>query len=155
MENYDPKFASAVKMVSLGRKCYLYSSYCILNEQGDILVGGFNFGTGSSREQAATSILYSGIRLVLAGSFSETFKRNAINNGLLVLEAPQLVRDLRAGAGAKKSLTQRTALLANIKLDSGIITLSNGKKYRISPVGIAAQELLVEGGLEAWVKKQI
>ena len=130
--------------------------YSIANgkSQNDILVGGFNFGTGSSREQAATSILYSGIRLILAGSFSETFKRNAINNGILVLEAPQLVRDLRS-ANNKKALTHRTSQIADIQLHSGLITLSNGKKYRISPVGIAAQELLVDGGLEAWVKKQL
>ncbi|CAG8665664.1 5962_t:CDS:2, partial [Paraglomus occultum] len=57
MENYDPKFVDLV-------------------QQGDILVGGFNFGSGSSREQAATAIKAAGINLLLAGSFSETFKRN-------------------------------------------------------------------------------
>ncbi|MFH2036243.1 MAG: homoaconitase, partial [Candidatus Zixiibacteriota bacterium] len=67
MENYDAEFAK------------------IVNE-GDIVVGGFNFGTGSSREQAATALKYRGIRMVLAGSFSQTYKRNAINNGFLVIE---------------------------------------------------------------------
>ena len=65
-----------------------------------MLVGGFNFGTGSSREQAATALLHKGIRTVLAGSFSETYKRNAINNGLLVIEVPSLVRSLRAQPSA-------------------------------------------------------
>jgi homoaconitate hydratase len=56
MENYDPKFSSLVKKT-------------------DILVGGFNFGTGSSREQAATALKYKGLQCVVAGSFSETYKR--------------------------------------------------------------------------------
>ena len=76
MENYDPEFGKIVK-------------------DGDILVGGFNFGTGSSREQAATALKYRGIRLVIAGSFNETYKRNALNNGFLVIECPELVNDLK------------------------------------------------------------
>ena len=60
MENYDPEFGKIVK-------------------KGDILVGGFTFGTGSSREQAATALKYRGLQLVLAGSFSQTYKRNAFN----------------------------------------------------------------------------
>eukprot|EP00002_Diphylleia_rotans_P012819 TRINITY_DN2502_c0_g1_i5.p1 TRINITY_DN2502_c0_g1~~TRINITY_DN2502_c0_g1_i5.p1 ORF type:complete len:631 (+),score=113.70 TRINITY_DN2502_c0_g1_i5:45-1937(+) len=67
MENYDTSFRNIAK-------------------SGDILVGGFNFGTGSSREQAATSLIYKGIRLIIAGSYSETYKRNALNNGLLAIE---------------------------------------------------------------------
>ncbi len=47
--------------------------------------------TGSSREQAATSLKYRGLSLLVAGSFSETYKRNALNNGLLTIEAPKLV----------------------------------------------------------------
>ncbi|KAB2846053.1 MAG: homoaconitase, partial [Ignavibacterium sp.] len=62
MENYDTEF---VKIAN----------------SGDILVGGFNFGTGSSREQAATALKYKGIQLVVAGTFNETYKRNALNNG--------------------------------------------------------------------------
>ena len=76
MENYDPEFAK-------------------IANKGDILVGGFNFGTGSSREQAATAFKYKGIQLVIAGSFSQTYKRNAINNGFIVIEAPELVNDFK------------------------------------------------------------
>ncbi|KAJ3874911.1 homoaconitase [Lentinula edodes] len=56
-----------------------------------LLISGFNFGTGSSREQAATSLLAAGVPLVVAGSFGDIFKRNAINNGLICLECPSLV----------------------------------------------------------------
>ncbi|MFN2150210.1 MAG: 3-isopropylmalate dehydratase small subunit, partial [Anaerolineales bacterium] len=62
---------------------------------GNLLVGGYNFGTGSSREQAATALKHFGIQLVIAGSASETYKRNAINNGFLVIESPELVEELK------------------------------------------------------------
>jgi len=134
MENYDPAFGKLVK-------------------EGDILVAGFNFGTGSSREQAATALKYRGIRLVLAGSFSETYKRNALNNGFLVINAPDLARDLKARFGTEK-LTVRTGLTAAIDFRRSVLTL-DGKTYAISPVGTAAQELVLVGGLESWVKAQL
>ena len=134
MENYDPEFGKIVK-------------------EGDILVGGFNFGTGSSREQAATSLKYRGIRLVLAGSFSETYKRNAINNGFLVIEAPDLVRDLKEKFGTSK-LSVRTGI--KTKIDFRQSTLEAiGKNYSIDPIGAPAQELVIVGGLENWVKARL
>lgn len=76
MENYDPNFSSLAK-------------------PGDILVSGFNFGCGSSREQAATAILAKKIPLVVAGSFGNIFSRNSINNALMGLEVPRLIQRLR------------------------------------------------------------
>lgn len=76
MENYDKSFADIAKA-------------------GDILVTGFNFGCGSSREQAATAILAKKIPLVVAGSFGNIFSRNSINNALMGVEVPRLVRRLR------------------------------------------------------------
>ena len=134
MENYDPEFGKIV-------------------EKGDILVGGYNFGSGSSREQAATALKYRGIQLVLAGSFSETYKRNALNNGYLVIEAPELVNDLKTRFG-KAKLTVKTGIKATIDFKRSTL-LADGKSYSISPVGAAAQELIVVGGLENWVKKNI
>ena len=61
-----------------------------------MVVGGFNFGTGSSREQAVTALKCKGIPLVIAGSFSQTYLRNAFNNGFLCIETPELVNRLRA-----------------------------------------------------------
>jgi len=134
MENYDGEFGKLVK-------------------EGDLLVGGFNFGAGSSREQAATALKYRGIRLVLAGSFSETYKRNAINNGFLVIEAPVLVRDLKAKFGTEK-LTVVTNIEATVDFAKATLT-ADGKQYRLSPLGAAAQELIVAGGLENWVAGRI
>ncbi|KAI9093101.1 mitochondrial Homoaconitase [Phlyctochytrium arcticum] len=138
MENYDAQFAALVK-------------------PNDILVCGFNFGTGSSREQAATALLYAGIKVVLAGSFSETFKRNAINNGLIVLEAPQLVRALQSAFkdDENKVLTRRTGWNAKADLVGGALDIGDHGTFSIPSVGKAAQELVVEGGLEQWVKNRI
>ena len=134
MENYDPDFGKIV-------------------EKGDIIVGGYNFGTGSSREQAATALIYRGIQLVMAGSFSQTYKRNAINNGFLVIETPELLADLKSEFGTDK-LSIKTGWEMKIKFKSCTITIGN-KKYPISPVGTAAQELILTKGLENWVKERI
>jgi len=134
MENYDPEFG---KMV----------------EKGDILVGGYNFGSGSSREQAATALKYRGIQLVVAGSFSETYKRNALNNGYLVIEAPEMVDDLKRYFG-KDRLTIKTGAEAVIDFRKSII-FADDREFPFSPVGAAAQELIVVGGLENWVKKNM
>lgn len=84
MENYDKSFANIAKA-------------------GDILVSGFNFGCGSSREQAATAILAKGIPLVVAGSFGNIFSRNSINNALMGVEVPKLIQRLRESFGAEAS----------------------------------------------------
>ncbi|KPI42424.1 Homoaconitase, mitochondrial [Cyphellophora attinorum] len=84
MENYDPKFSGLAK-------------------QGDILVSGYNFGCGSSREQAATAILAKKIPLVVAGSFGNIFSRNSINNALMGLEVPKLIQRLRETFSDKTS----------------------------------------------------
>ena len=71
------------------------SAFSQIARAGDILVSGFNFGCGSSREQAATAISAKRIPLVVAGSFGNIFQRNSINNALMGVEVPQLVRRLR------------------------------------------------------------
>ena len=82
MENYDPQFA-------------------LRTNPGDVIVSGFNFGTGSSREQAVTCLKAKGIPLVIAASFSQTYLRNAYNNGFLCIEVPGLVKCLREQFGAR------------------------------------------------------
>ena len=132
MENYDPSFRE-------------------LARPGDVLVSGFNFGTGSSREQAATALKHAGILAVLAGSFNDTYKRNALNNGLLVLEAPALVRALKARWGTERR-TVRTGLRAEFDAVRSEVRV-DGDPYPIDPVGIVAQELIRAGGLDGWVRE--
>jgi len=134
MENYDLEFQNVAK-------------------ESDILVGGYNFGTGSSREQAATALKYRGIQLVIVGSASQTYKRNALNNGFLVIEVPELVNDLKEHYGSDK-LTVQTSTKAVLDYKNSKLNF-NEKVYKFSPVGMAAQELVIVGGLENWVKANL
>jgi len=70
-----------------------------------------------------------------------------------VLEAPELVSDLKAQFGSEK-LTVRTAIQAKLDFTNAELT-ANGKAYGLSPVGAAAQELVLAGGLEAWTRKRV
>jgi len=133
MENYDPAFGKLV-------------------QTGDILVGGFNFGTGSSREQAATALKYRGIQMVIAGSFSQTYARNALNNSYLLIQSPDLVSTLKERFG-DEALTVRPGLELSIDFTTSTVQLE-GHEYSVSPVGETAQELILAGGLEAWVGKR-
>ena len=132
-ENYDPNFNA-------------------LYQTGDVVVAGFNFGTGSSREQAATALKFKGIPCVIAGSFSETYKRNAFNNGFVVFECPELVMHLR------ETLTDRTPTTVGpeITIDYAKSTLGiNGKSFPFPPLSPAAQELVVAGGAENLVASRL
>ncbi len=133
MENYDPDFTKIAR-------------------KGDILLSGFNFGTGSSREQAATALKYFGIQMVIAGSYSETYKRNAINNGFILLECPILISELMAAAG--KELTGVLDGEIEVSMTDSRIRYQ-GKEYPFNAPGPIAQELIINDGLENWVRKQI
>jgi homoaconitate hydratase len=132
-ENYDPNFNA-------------------LYQKGDVVVGGLNFGSGSSREQAATALKFKGIPCVIAASFSETYKRNAFNNGFVVFECPELVTHLRA------TLTNRapTTVASEIEIDYGkSILTTDGKSFAFPPLSPAAQELIVAGGAEKLVASRL
>src|SRR6266852_3181083 len=133
-ENYDPNFNT-------------------LYQKGDVVVGGLNFGTGSSREQAATALKFKGIPCVIASSFSETYKRNAFNNGFVVFECPELVTHLRATEDRKP-----TTVASEITIDYGKSVLTiDGKSFAFPPLSPAAQELIVAGGAEnlvaSWLER--
>ncbi|KAI9440145.1 hypothetical protein H4582DRAFT_1812340 [Lactarius indigo] len=164
MENYDLGFAARVRAL-------LASSSHAAEEDvktGVILVAGYNFGTGSSREQAATALKAAGVPLILAGSFGDIFKRNAINNGLVCLEAPELVADLtrayakngaRGAGGLSGEPTVDAGLDVSIRMADGevkVAGLDGGPRtYAVRPVGQSVQELWVCGGLEGYILKSI
>lgn len=94
---------------------------------------------------------------MLAGSFSETYKRNAFNNGYLVIEVPELVDYLKQKAAGDKGtneLTQRTGLKAVLDFKSSVLRV-DGRKFAFPPVGAVAQEIVLAGGLEQWVEKKL
>jgi homoaconitate hydratase len=142
MENYDPAFQQIAR-------------------EGDILVGGYNFGSGSSREQAATALKYRGLQMIIAGSFSQTYKRNAFNNGYVCIECPQLVDDLRAAYKDEQKPTIRSGWQATVDFTKSRIAVrdqgagSGQREYSFSPLGTVAQELVVKGGFEAVIRDQL
>jgi homoaconitate hydratase len=133
-ENYDPNFNA-------------------LYQTGDVVVGGLNFGSGSSREQAATALKFKGIPCVIAASFSETYKRNAFNNGFVVFECPELVSYLRAIPRLRDA---PTTVASEITIDYGKSLLTmDGKSFAFPPLSPAAQELIVAGGAENLVASRL
>src|SRR5213080_167981 len=126
MENYDPQFASRTN-------------------KGDVIVSGFNFGTGSSREQAVTALKAKGIPLVIAASFSQTYLRNAFNNGFLCVEVPELAKRLRQDAAVAKYWIPGD----NIEVDftKGVITW-RGDAFHFPALGSVPQSLVIAGGVE-------
>ncbi|MCI8765852.1 MAG: 3-isopropylmalate dehydratase [Lachnospiraceae bacterium] len=100
---------------------------------GDILVAGKNFGCGSSREQAPEVIKALGIRCVIAKSFARIFFRNAINNGLLLIEQPDLYDDMKEG--------DTIAVTVNQDVDY------QGKRYPIASLPENLVEIINAGGL--------
>ena len=138
MRNYDPEFADRI-------------------DPGDVLVGGHNFGTGSSREQAATALQAAGIPLVIAGSFSQTYLRNSFNNGLMCIECPALVDRLREvhateiGAGAR---TLIPGSLIDVDFSRGLVVWE-GESFRFPALGSVPQGLVVAGGIEKQVRARL
>ena len=112
MEGIDPDFSKKVK-------------------PGDIVVGGNNFGCGSSREQAALALKYAGVACVVAKSFGRIFFRNAINVGLPLMEA-----DIQCHEGDE----------IEIDLENGKVTV-NGKEYTGNKLPDFLLEILSDGGL--------
>ncbi|KAI0323502.1 homoaconitase [Cubamyces sp. BRFM 1775] len=166
MENYDPSFAALVASIRKEQEQSASSSSDV--KQGVILVSGYNFGTGSSREQAATALKAAGVPLVIAGSFGDIFKRNAINNGLVCIESPELVADLtneyakdgKRGAGGKDGeLTVNKGHAVDVKVVEGRVEVrwpsGETRTYKVGRVGASVQELWICGGLEGYVLKSI
>ena len=104
--------------------------------KGDIMVGGENFGCGSSREHAPMVIKESGIDCVIAKSFARIFYRNAINIGLPILECPEASEGISAGDSV------------SVDFDSGVITNeTTGKTFQAQPFPEFIKEIMAAGGL--------
>ncbi len=109
---------------------------------GDIMVAGYNFGCGSSREHAPIAIKESGIALVIARSFARIFYRNSINIGLAILECSEAVDGISEGDSVE------------VDFDSGVIyNRTTGASFQTQPFPEFIQKLLRSGGLVASVQK--
>lgn len=109
---------------------------------GDIMVAGWNFGCGSSREHAPLVIKTCGTGCVIAKSFARIFYRNAINIGLPILECEAAAEEIQAGDEV------------SVDFDTGIITdLTTGKTYQAEPFPEFIQNIIKKGGLLASLKE--
>jgi 3-isopropylmalate/(R)-2-methylmalate dehydratase small subunit len=105
-------------------------------QTGDIMVAGYNFGCGSSREHAPIAIKESGIALVIAKSFARIFYRNSINIGLAIVECPEAAQDIEEGN------------IVEADLDNGILyNKTTGKQYKTAPFPEFIQTIIENGGL--------
>ncbi len=86
----------------------LHPGFATQVQPNDILVAGTNWGCGSSREQAVSCLVFAGVSAIVATSFSRIYYRNAINNGLLVIECPEFVAQAAEGEVATISLSRST-----------------------------------------------
>ena len=147
LANYDPRFNA-------------------IAAEGDIVVAGRNFGTGSSREQAVTCLAHRGIRCVIAASFSQTYMRNAFNNGFVVLESPRLYDELCDRLGGRgphphplpegEGPVGRTIVGPTIAIDfTSSRVVVDGSSFEFSPMSTVAQELIVAGGAENLVRSRL
>jgi len=138
MENYDPGFAARTKV-------------------GDVIVSQFNFGTGSSREQAVTCLKAKGIPLVIAASFSQTYLRNAFNNGFLCIEVPEFVARAREQFAKEIAAKEKTIIAGDeIDIDFTSSTISwRGEKFTFPALGSVPQSLVIAGGVENLVAKRL
>ncbi|MDD4689362.1 MAG: 3-isopropylmalate dehydratase small subunit [Eubacteriales bacterium] len=117
MEDIDKDFVSKVK-------------------KGDIIVGGANFGCGSSREHAPISIKESGVSVVIAKTFARIFYRNAINIGLAILECDEASEKILSGDDVE------------VDFDTGIIiNHTKCEKYQAQPFPPFIQDIITKGGL--------
>lgn len=124
MEDADPKFVEKVK-------------------KGDIIVGGENFGCGSSREHAPISIKAAGVSCVIAKSFARIFYRNAINIGLPIFTSPEAAEDLKDGD------------VVEVDADKGEIKRAKKKSaYQSESFPKFIKEIIKSGGLMAYAKKK-
>lgn len=110
-------------------------------QPGDIMVGGENFGCGSSREHAPLAIKTAGIACVIAKSFARIFYRNAINIGLPILECPAASAAIEAGH------------TVSVDFDRGLITdETTGRTFTAAPFPPFIQNIIQKGGLLASLK---
>ncbi|MFQ5340574.1 MAG: 3-isopropylmalate dehydratase [Anaerolineae bacterium] len=123
LEDLDPDFAAQV-------------------QPGDIVVGGRNWGCGSSREQAVTCLVYAGVGAVVASSFARIFYRNAVNQGLPALTCPAAVEALQHGE------------VAEIDLDSGMIRCAAGA-FSFPPLASSVRGIIEAGGLIPMLQRRL
>ena len=112
-------------------------------QEGDIMVGGWNFGCGSSREHAPIAIQASGVSCVIAASFARIFYRNSINIGSPILECPEASEAINAGD------------IVSVDTKTGvIIDETTGQSFQAKPFPPFIEQIIEKGGLLSYLKSK-
>jgi 3-isopropylmalate dehydratase, small subunit len=140
------RYLSTADPAELAKHCMedIDGSFVKEAKKGDIVVGGANFGCGSSREHAPLAFLGSGVSAIVAGSFARIFFRNSINVGLPILECPELVGTVKKGDVLSIDTTTGT-----------IVNQTSGRTFQAQPFPPFLTELINDGGLVEYAKKQL
>jgi len=109
---------------------------------GDVIVAGRNFGNGSSREQAVTTLKYRGLAAVIAKSFARIYFRNGINQGLLLITCPEVVDAAQTGDAIE------------IDLPNSVIRLK-GREFPFPPLSPTAMRMIEVGGLIPHIRQKL
>ena len=137
LNTFDPKELASHCMVDIDE------TFAKNVKDGDIMVGGKNFGCGSSREHAPVAIKASGVPVVIAASFARIFYRNGINIGLPLLEIGADVEKIHAGDEL------------SVDVSTGVIhDLTTGDTFQAHPLPGFIQDIAKAGGLVEYVKQQ-
>ena len=137
LNTFDPKELASHCMVDIDE------SFAKNVRPGDIMVGGRNFGCGSSREHAPVAIKASGVPVVIAASFARIFYRNGINIGLPLLEIGADVEKIKAGDTLR------------VDVSTGVIEdLTTGDTFHAHPLPGFIQDIARAGGLVEYVKQK-
>ncbi|WP_028575360.1 3-isopropylmalate dehydratase small subunit [Desulfonatronovibrio hydrogenovorans] len=140
------RFLVTTDATELGNKCFegLEEGWVKRVNKGDILVGGKNFGCGSSREHAPIAILGAGMPVVVAHSFARIFYRNGFNMGLVLLEIGDDIAGINDGD--ELDIDAKTGIIKN---------LTTNKEIRSRPVPEFMAEILAKGGLIPYVREKV
>ena len=137
LNSFDPKELAAHCMEDID------TPFAEKVQQGDIMVGGKNFGCGSSREHAPIAIQASGVPVVIAADFARIFYRNGINIGLPLLDIGEAVESIKAGD------------VVRVDTETGEITdVTTGEKFKAHPLPGFVQEIAKAGGLINYIKEK-
>ena len=132
------RYLNAPDEKSLASHCMedIDSTFAASVAPGDIIVGGFNFGCGSSREHAPLAIKSCGVKCVIAKSFARIFYRNSINIGFPIMECPEAADGIRAGDAV------------SVDFATGVITdETQGKTWKAAPFPAFIDGIIKSGGL--------
>lgn len=139
------RYLNSTSPEELAKHCMedIDASFAASVQPGDIIVGGANFGCGSSREHAPIAIRACGVRCVIAASFARIFYRNAINIGLAIMECPEASEKIEAGDEVA------------VDFDTGVITnVTKGETYQSNPFPEFIKEIIQAGGLMASIQSK-